>query len=391
MFAGRGGELLTLEQALIQTKNGNPHHILIHGERGIGKSSLLTMHQWTATGEVDSYQAGKFNFVVISIELEPSITYGGLVRKVGSEFERVVISRSGAKEKLKVAWDFLKRWEVMGVKYNAEQEASKPATDLLDDLTHTVCTSMKDLGDSVDGAIISIDEADKPSVTANLGAFCKLFVERLTKRGCNNVAICVAGISTVLETLRKSHESAPRMFEGLTLAPLTSDESVDVVRRGLAEANKKNSTETSIDADAEKLIAKLSEGYPHFIQQFAYSAFNHDSDNKIDIVDVTTGAEEENGALQQLGLKYFSELYFDKIASDEYRKVLQVMAEKLDAWVSRAEISGKSGLKPSTLNNALTALKKRRIILPKPGTPSMYKLPTKAFAVWIRAFSDGQS
>ncbi len=73
-----------------------------------------------------------------------------------------------------------------------------------------------------------------------------------------------------------------------------------------------------------------------FVQQFAFCAFNEDRDNTIDSNDVANGAlHPENGAIQQLGLKYFHELYFDQIGADEYRDVLRAMAQHLDNWVTR--------------------------------------------------------
>ena len=132
-------------------------------------------------------------------------------------------------------------------------------------------------------------------------------------------------------------------------------------------------------------MASVSEGYPHFLQQFGYSAFHEDTDNVIDLEDCINGATRENGAFHQLGVKYFHDLYFDQIASDDYRELLAVMAEKLDDWVSMEEIRAKlKNMKGTTLNNAIRALKKRNIIIPKAGAKGVYRLPTKAFAVWIK-------
>ena len=138
-----------------------------------------------------------------------------------------------------------------------------------------------------------------------------------------------------------------------------------MITRGIEEANKKNTHETQIAKDAIDLITMYSEGYPHFIQQFAYSAFAADKDLMIDRDDVMRGAWGEGGAFQQLGQKYYHELYFDKIGSDEYRNVLGVMAGHLDGWVSKDELRDRLKIKPTTLNNALAALKKKRIIIPK--------------------------
>jgi len=43
LFQGRKDEMKLIEQSLFQTKNGNPQHFLIEGERGLGKSSLFLM------------------------------------------------------------------------------------------------------------------------------------------------------------------------------------------------------------------------------------------------------------------------------------------------------------------------------------------------------------
>jgi hypothetical protein len=158
-----------------------------------------------------------------------------------------------------------------------------------------------------------------------------------------------------------------------------------VIARGLVLARERNGYETRIEDRAVGMIAHLSEGYPHFVQQFAYSAFEHDTDNNISEEDVSQGAFKENGALDQLGKRYFSELYFDKIASDDYRKVLNAMAEHLDDWVTRKEIITTSNVKESQVNNALAALKDRNIILVSEEKQGLYRLPTKSFAVWIKA------
>jgi hypothetical protein len=63
------------------------------------------------------------------------------------------------------------------------------------------------------------------------------------------------------------------------------------------------------------------------------------------------------------------------------------MSEQFDGWVTKAHIRQNAKIKDSTINNALTALNKRHIIIPKPGVAGIYRLPTKSFAVWIRAFS----
>lgn len=387
MFSGRGAELLALEKVLHQTKHANPQHFIISGERGIGKSSLLFYLKLVASGAVKSLDSETYRFLVVNIELDSSITYAEIIGKVGAELQRQLSNYQRAMELLKSLWGFISRWEAFGVSYKPQEKTNAP-TELLEDLSHTVSQVLTQARTEFDGMLLLIDEADKPAATSHLGQFVKLFSERLTKRGCENVALGLAGLPVLSTRLQASHESATRIFQFISLEPLRPDERVDVIRKGLAEAATKNKSEVTITPAAETLIADLSEGYPHFIQQFAYSAFDQDRDNTIDEADVLRGAfEQEGGAIQQLGIRYFEGLYFDQIWSDEYRRVLRAMSDHMDGWVDKRTLRKETGLRDSTLANALTALKRRNIIVPQRGKKGVYRLPTRSFAVWINAFT----
>jgi hypothetical protein len=80
-------------------------------------------------------------------------------------------------------------------------------------------------------------------------------------------------------------------------------------------------------------------------------------------------------------------MYHLKIASNDYRTVLNTMAVHADAWVSRQDIIKESGLAASTVNNALNAMKAREIIVADETRrgKGFYRLPTLSFAAWINA------
>lgn len=384
MFVGRMDELDTIEQCLFQAKNGNPQHFLISGERGIGKSSLLLLVSGTAAGLVDPVHTGKLNFLVLDVDMGGVETQLDIVKSIGRRLKTVLGQRSQLKEKAGQVWEFLSKWEVLGVRYHGVANSPDP-DDARDDLVNNIIDFIASASGEIDGVFVIIDEADSPGEGAKLGEFVKLFTERLTRRGCHNVILGMAGLPSTIAKMRASHESSPRIFEVLHLEPLDEPEIKEVISRGLELANEKNGFATSMTPDAMTLLCELSEGYPHFIQQFAYSAFNRDSDNHIDVADVLDGAYRENGAIMQLGSKYFNEMYFGKITSEDYRRVLNTMSKYGDAWVARKTIIDESGVKASTINNALNALKGRQIILVDESRQGFYKLPTKSFAAWINA------
>jgi len=339
-----------------------------------------------ANGEIDTLDNQRLNFIVVSVELVSSSTYEDIVSCIAAEFKSQVARREKIKELAIKAWDFVSNWKVMGVEYKRNQSTGDDLI-LVDSLCEGISTFIGRVGDNIDGILILNDEADKPAEAAKLGEFCKLFSEKMTKLRCEKVCIGIAGLPSLVNKLKASHESSPRIFETLALEPLEPMEREEVVRKGLEEAKRRNGIETTIDQNAMDTIVGLSEGYPHFIQQFAYSAFEEDQDNNISLDDVNCGAFKENGALDQLGKRYFSELYFDRIGSEDYRRVLNSMADKLDGWISRAEIIKMSGVKETQVTNALKALRERQIILPNENKQGEYRLPTKSFAVWIKALN----
>lgn len=387
MFAGRLDELRTLETVLFQTKNGNAEHFLIHGERGIGKSSLLMILNYYATGLITTIESNKYNFLTLSVEIEPNDTYEELIRKVARELQRQLDKNQAVKKRLKDVWQFITNWEVLGVKYNRE---TTPADAMLEELADKLATIGNTIAQDEGGVFLFIDEADKAPISTGLGEFVKFLTERLTKRGANNVGVGVVGITGVIKKMRDSHESSVRILTQIRLSVLGDSERKEVVNLGLDEAEKKNGFRVSIDDDALGLISALSEGYPHFIQQYAYSSFAQDTDNNIDVVDVATGLTKENGALDQLGMRYFENMYTDEVRSDDYRTVLQVIAQHSPDYVQRKTILNESGLKKHTVDNALNALKKRGTVKTKSGTKGRYRLPSHSFATWIRAFKVGK-
>ncbi len=389
MFVGRIDELRVIERCLFQSKMGNQQHFLIQGERGIGKSSLLFYVHHIADGRI-STRGEKMNFVPVPIDLGGCQSQSDIVRKIGRGLRQSVSQRKHLKEKAKKAWEWLTNWEVLGVKYNKETD-ELDLEEIAEEFVTNIAGFCMEAGDEIDGVLFLIDEADRPGPESGLGSYLKLISERLTWRGCNKVVFGLAGLPSVLGRLRDSHESSPRLFQTMLLEPLTVEERKRVIRIGIKEANEKNAIQTEITEDAIGLLAELSEGYPHFVQQFSHSAFEHDFDNVIDENDVASGSFDEGGALSQLGDKFFNEMYHARISSEEYRRVLDAMAEHGDSWIPRKKIIAESGVSEANVNNALQALKSKSVILQDDKKRGSYRLPTNSFAAWINAIKAGRA
>ena len=105
----------------------------------------------------------------------------------------------------------------------------------------------------------------------------------------------LAGLPELRKVLHDSHPSSLRIFEELVLDRLSVREVNSVIDLCLEEANERNTLKTSIKDEGREVLVNFSEGYPHFIQQFGYSAFARDSDDVIDEQDVLAGAFDPRG------------------------------------------------------------------------------------------------
>lgn len=397
MFVGREREILRVNDILCQTKSNNPTNILLVGERGIGKSSLLLVINFFSKGELHLTNA-KHDFLTIRISIDKNTTLVDLARKLNNAIEREFNNINKALDSIKKAWQFLQRFEVAGVKYKSETTSSDTSS-LIDSLIYSIADTVKDTTCSTttteiglvkqkDGIVILIDEADNASEQLELGTFIKSLSETLIAEKCNKVLIILAGMPRLREVLITSHESSLRLFEEFELTPLSNEEVKKIILRGLEETNKSfPDNPTTIKDEALELIVAYSEGYPHFVQQIGASTFSVDQDNIIDVEDVKTGMFIKDGALDLIGNRYYKKLYYDQINVDSYREILNIMAQKWNQWISKKEIKKYFKGKDAILTNGLKALRDRNIILSKKGAKGLYRLQWASFAFWIKTFT----
>lgn len=383
MFEGRHEETNALDNMLLNTSLGNPQNFLLHGERGIGKSSLLFVEEMIASGKAPLPSGDRFNFLVVSLNLDINDTYDSVIRKLARGLEVTCSRAARGRETLRDAWSVISRVEGAGFKLRDKKEADSqaPLLDLCDGFSKT-CEEVRGF---YDGLLILIDEADKAPVSAALGSTLKTLTERVSRCSNNVLSVGLAGTSVLINSLRDSHESSPRLFVHLELKVLSDSEVLAVINAALNEASEKGHPLSMTDTAKQQLV-RLSEGYPNFIQEFGFAAIQADTDRNVTLEDVENGAWGEHGAFAQLGEKYFKHLYLGKIASESYRTLLQTMAKHENQWVTKGELRKEAGLSETILTNALQALLSRQIIVSREGRKGFYRLPSKSFAAWLRAY-----
>ena len=395
MFVGRINEIERIEDSLFQTKADRSSHFMITGERGIGKTSLLLYLNYIASKEI-AVEGNWLNFLVVNLDISTNTTQLVLMERIKLALDKKLAKEERVRASLKTLWQVFKRIEIADSRIRDESSGTDHEVLLdrfayaLADVAKRTCgkhDSASILDATYDGILILLDEDNSPK-ELQLGSFLKLLLERIQRQGCNRVMVGLAGLPELRDVLRKSHESSLRLFDDITVGRLNENEVLEVIQRCLEKAKEVNGYETTMEDGAKNILFALSEGYPHFIQQFGYSAFDYDEDGNIDVNDVRKGAFSPGGALEQIGNHYYRSNFYNKIQKDSYRQVLRIMADKLDGWVTLAEIKKRFKGGSTTLTNAIRALRERHIIISKEGVRGVYRLQHKGFAVWIKQYTE---
>ena len=391
MFAGRLVEIKVLENGLYQTKHGNPSHFLITGERGIGKSSLITYIKPTARGDIVAPGYDPFNFIVVNTVISNKSTLISFIKLIERNLKREIGKIEKIRGFLDDTWSFVQRLKIMDSGIDKAQ-THEDLDLIIDDFSYSLAqtcnriTNPEKGEESKDGIVIFVDESDNACEDLHIGYFFKVVTELLQQHGCENVMFIVAGLPEIINKLSESHESSVRIFTQLKIKELNPDDRKYVINRGLEVANEENEEQTTISSDARNLLSTLSEGYPHFLQQFAHSAFETNTNGEISDDDVGKGAFKDGGALDAIGSRYYQSAYNEQIKSDEYRQVLEIMADSMNSWIKKSEIKVKFTGSDHGLSNALQALTARKIILKNPSKIGEYRLQHRGFALWIKLF-----
>ncbi len=376
-FEGRKPELEMMVKALNQTRHGSPTHLMIIGERGIGKSSLLGYGEKLARDGIAENKLG-FSFLTLPTDLAGVTTHQDITRRIGRRLKECLRPHRAAQDGLHQIFDFLSRWEALGVSYDrseAELDPDEALDELIDQLVQVERTG------KFQGVCILMDEADDPPVSARLSTWCKSLCERLEIQGSSKVMLALAGQDILRDKLNEDHESGLRLFRPVTLKTLAAEERVEAIEAGLEFGNETADQETTASEEAIRMLADLSDGYPHFLQHYCYTAFEHDSDGIIDVDDVSACRDR---AISEIGEKFFRQRFVSQIGSEDYRRLLYFVAPRgAEDWTRKEVVEG-SGISERVVDNALRSLTESGFLTKNPALKGVYRLQSNALAAWLQ-------
>lgn len=225
LFAGRKEQL----QQVVEVVNQKGQHAIIFGERGVGKTSLANVI-------VKRFEAT--SIIALRKNCDSSDDYSGIWKKVFSEID---INQKTRPVGFLSEPSFLplNLGESLGKEVKPEQ-VRKILTMLSEQCR----------------PIIIIDEFDRVSST-NARAATADTIKALSDHGVMATVILV-GVADSVEELIKEHLSIERAMVQIKMPRMSSGELGMIIKNGL------DVLQMTIDEDAKKHIATLSQGLPHY-------------------------------------------------------------------------------------------------------------------------------
>lgn len=384
-FEGRKDELQKILTALNQTRFGSAVHLMVLGERGIGKSSLLAYGEELARDEADiDGQRFGFNFLTVPMDLAGATSHQSITRRAARNLRERLRPYEAAKDGIRQVVKFLLNWEVLGVKYDGK-ETDLDADEALDALIDQLL--LIERSGVFDGVCYLIDEADDPPIEARLATWCKSLTERYKAKKGRKLSVILAGQLSLRDKLHADHESALRIFSPIVLTVLSDVERTEAIDAGLAYGKKTSGIETRMTDEAREALVRLSGGYPHFLQHYCYLAFEADEDDEISLEDVRASRAQ---AIAEIGDKFFLRSFLSEIGSDDYRRLLRFMAPKGAAFMPRKEMVDASGISEKVIDHALRSLTESGFLVRDETRAGWYRLQSEAFADWLEVYQPGE-
>jgi hypothetical protein len=321
---------------------------MLVGLRGVGKTVLLNEMQRIALN--DGYRTITFeaheNKPLASM-LSPHL------RKVLFELDRLAGFSDKARKGLKVLKSFLNeiRVKVTDIEFGLDiepEQGSADSGDLEIDLPNLFTAVAEAAQDRRTSVALLIDEIQYLSIkelSALIMAMHKMQQLQLP------LVLVGAGLPILSALAGESKSYAERLFDFPDIGPLSAAEA----KTALQEPVRSAGIEFSPDAIEE--IFRLTQGYPYFLQEWGYQAWNHADRTPITLQDVLNATAK---VIPRLDANFFR-VRFDRLTPNE-KNYLRAMAEFGPGAHRFGDIAAALGVKVTSLGPVRAKLIKKGMI-----------------------------
>ena len=348
-LAGRDGILEQARVLLGRVMAKRPEKsLLLTGLRGVGKTVLLN--------EIDrmAQDAGYRTILVEAHEGKAlSVLLAPHLRRLLFALDRI----AGAGDKVRRGMAVLKSFvgaikvTVGDVDIGLDIEPEPGAADSgdlevdLPSLFTAVAEAAQERGVAVALLIDEIQYFSSPELSALIMAMHKMQQRQLP------LVLVAAGLPILPGLMGESKSYAERLFSFPDIGPLPEPDAIKALQDPVREAGE------AFDPAALAEIFRLTRGYPYFLQEWGYQAWNHAAASPISLAVV----EETSDLVSRRLDENFFRVRFDRLTPRE-KKYLRAMAELGPGPHRTGDVADKLGVKINTLGPVRANLIKKGMV-----------------------------
>lgn len=333
-IAGRERLIGRAEIALRRALQGRPAKSFIAvGLRGVGKTVVLNRVR---------NLADELGYRSCAIEAQEAKSLPELLiphlRRMTLELDRIGALSEHVKRALRVLKSFTTGLKVRygDLQLDVQAEAGvADSGDLEADLPELIAALGRAAKARETGIALVIDEIQflgERDMSALIIAMHRVMQEQLP------VVMVAAGLPQVVALSGRSKSYAERLFDYPALGALSDEDA----RTALVEPARRE--EVAFSDAALDAILRITEGYPYFLQEWAYQAWNVAEGPVIDAADVS---EATGAAIEQLDGSFFR-MRYERLTPRE-RAYCQAMAELGPGPHRSGDIAAQLGLRVQTV------------------------------------------
>lgn len=378
LLAGRDAELDDFRVSFQRLASGQfARSFVLDGLRGVGKTVLLNEadviareHGWVSSGVVECNEDDDLPLLMARL-CHRALRRLSMGKRLGSGVERAL----GVLRAFTVAMDTDGRWrfniDVQAVKGVAD--SGDPEADIIE-LLAEVGTAASQHGS---GAAFFLDELQflgKRSLALLAAAMHGISQQNAP------VLLIAAGLPQLPLMLKNAKPYTERLFDFRTIGGLPRPTAAAALTVPAERLN------AAFDRDALELILDLTDGYPHFLQQWGETIWREANGPTITLQDAEVAEELVNDELDR---RFFRDRY--EKATEAEQIYMAAMADLGDGRHSSSEIATHMATDQRGLSVRRAGLIDKGLIFNPVGTQLDFTVPQ--FAVYLRRihpFDPGQ-